>query len=416
MHPEIVILDEPSAALDPKHTAKVNQIVDKLTEEGITVMMSTHDVDYALSWADDVILFREGKVLLQGPPIQVFSDKSVLAQTNLEQPAVMQIFERLCRKGVLSDKLPQPKNLEVLESYIEEMHVPATYSNGTALHMDQNADPVINNQAHSKETGKYKKQKAILIVSFGTSHTATREVTIDAIERDMRSAYPDCPVYTAWTSKKIIARIQSREGIHIDNVAEAMERIHMDGITDVFIQPTHVINGIENETMKEDALMFQNCFHSISFGSPLLTSADDSKKLIQIINNEFKSLESDSCLVLMGHGTTHYANSIYAALDYQFKDSGYPNVFLGTVEAYPDIHSLLKQMHALHPKKIILAPFMIVAGDHAANDMAGDTPDSWRSQFEQAGYEVECVMKGLGEYPGVRQLLIEHLKSLHTLY
>ena len=129
---------------------------------------------------------------------------------------------------------------------------------------------------------------------------------------------------------------------------------------------------------------------------------------------EFSHLKKEEVLVLMGHGTTHYANSIYAALDYTFKDKGYENIFLGTVEAYPTMESLLRMVKAYEPSKVVLAPFMIVAGDHAKNDMAGNDPESWYSQFKAAGYEVEPVVKGLGEYPGIRKLLVEHLQVLEA--
>ena len=188
-----------------------------------------------------------------------------------------------------------------------------------------------------------------------------------------------------------------------------MARMAADGVTDVIVQPTHVINGIENDLMKEDALSFREQFDSITFGNPLLTSEGDNNALIQAVHREFSSLAPNEALVLMGHGTTHYANAIYAALDYTFKDKGYPNIFLGTVEAYPSMESLLRQVRELNPRKVILAPFMIVAGDHARNDMSGEDPDSWRSQFEQAGFPVECVLKGLGEYPDVQQLFISHV-------
>ena len=207
----------------------------------------------------------------------------------------------------------------------------------------------------------------------------------------------------------IMAKILKRDGVKIDNVREAMARMAADGVTDVIVQPTHVINGIENDLMKEDALSFREQFDSITFGNPLLTSEGDNNALIQAVHREFSSLAPDEALVLMGHGTTHYANAIYAALDYTFKDKGYPNIFLGTVEAYPSMESLLRQVRELNPRKVILAPFMIVAGDHARNDMSGEDPDSWRSQFEQAGFPVECVLKGLGEYPDVQQLFISHV-------
>lgn len=392
MKPEIIILDEPAAALDPKHTTMVNHIVDQMTQNGITVLMATHDVDYAYEWADEVLLFHEGKVLMHGTPAQVFSNRGVLKQTNLEPPAVLELFESLCRKGILKSSLPLPKNLNTLEKYISDVKINTHYGGTKTV---------------SKET-----KKAILAVSFGTSHNDTRKITIDAIEKDMQDAFPAYSLYRAWTSKMIIKKVNSRDGVHIYTVKEAMEQMLQDGITDVLVQPTHVINGIENDLMKEDALAYQEQFHSISFGDPLLTSEQDNLAVIEAITSEFKDLATDEVLVLMGHGTTHYANAIYAALDYTFKDKGYSNIFLGTVEAYPTMESLLKMVHAYKPKKVVLAPFMIVAGDHAKNDMASDEPDSWYSQFKAEGYEVEPVLKGLGEYSGIRKLFIEHLKAI----
>lgn len=389
MHPQIIILDEPAAALDPKHTTMVNHIIDRLTDEGITVLMSTHDVNYALEWADDIFLFKDGKVLMQGTPIEVFSNQSALAETNLEQPAVLQLFHSLCRKGILKSSLPLPRNLSVLEKYIEE----------------------INNQPFygGKELMNQENHKAILVVSFGTSYEATRKVTIEAIEKDIANAYPDYKLYRAWTSKMILAKLKKRDNLHINNVKEAMEEMIADGITDVIIQPTHVINGIENELMKEDALSYRESFHSIRFGTPLLTSEEDNQTVINAIAEEFSYLSEEEVLVLMGHGTTHYSNAIYAALDYAFKDKGHPNIFLGTVEAYPSMQSLMKMIKAYAPKKVVLAPFMIVAGDHAKNDMAGDDPESWYSQFVQEGFQVETVLKGLGEYKGIRELFVKHV-------
>lgn len=391
MHPDIIILDEPAAALDPKHTIMVNHIVEQMTEAGITVLMSTHDVNYAYEWADEVILFHEGKVLLHGAPSQVFSNKSILIQTNLEPPAVLELFERLCQKGILKASLKIPKDLRTLEQYIEEIQ--------------------LNKHYGGKKPVTAETKKAILAVSFGTSHNDTRKVTIDAIEQDMQDAFPDHALYRAWTSKMIIKKLKKRDNVQVFTVTEAMEQMKRDGITDVLVQPTHVINGIENDLMKEDALAFRDDFHSISFGDPLLTSASDNLAVIQAVADEFSGLTQDQVLVLMGHGTTHYANSIYAALDYTFKDKGYKNIFLGTVEAYPSMESLMRMVKEYNPSKVVLAPFMIVAGDHAKNDMAGDDPDSWYSQFTAAGFQVEPVVKGLGEYPGVRNLLVEHLKA-----
>lgn len=256
---------------------------------------------------------------------------------------------------------------------------------------------------------KNAEKKAILVVSFGTSHEDTRKVTIDAIEEAIGKTYPDYTIYRAWTSKMIIKKLKNRDNVIVPTVREAMEKMAEDGITDVVVQPTHVINGIENDLMKEDALSYRDRFHSILFGDPLLTTTEDSHRVIEAITHEFPQLTDRQALVLMGHGTTHFSNAIYAALDYTFKDAGYPNIFLGTVEAYPSLDSILKLVKCYGPEEIILAPFMIVAGDHAKNDMAGDDPDSWYSRFTEEGYKVSTVLKGLGQYPEIRQIFIDHI-------
>ena len=253
--------------------------------------------------------------------------------------------------------------------------------------------------------------KAILVVSFGTSYHDTRKKTIDCIEQDIAQTFLQHRIYRAWTSKMILKKLKQRDGIHIDNVREAMERMQRDGITDVIVQPTHVINGIENDLMKEDVLAFSDSFSRITFGAPLLTSEQDSREVVKILTDAFGGIPKDEALVFMGHGTPHYANAIYAALDYTFKDLGYHNLFMGTVEAYPSMDSLLRLVGNLKPSRVHLAPFMIVAGDHAKNDMAGEEEDSWKNIISKAGYEVQTVLKGLGEYESIRKLFVEHARE-----
>lgn len=257
-------------------------------------------------------------------------------------------------------------------------------------------------------TGK----KGLLAVSFGTSVNETRKKTIDAIEADFREAFPDYRLYRAWTSGMIIRRLKKRDQVRIDTVAEAMERMLEDGITELVVQPTHVINGIENDQMVADVRMYEDRLERLCFGAPLLTSDEDSGAVIKAVMAEFADFPQEEALVFMGHGTTHYANSIYAALDYKFKDMGYPNVFLGTVEACPSMETLLKLVRASGARRVTLAPFMVVAGDHAMHDMSGEDRDSWRSRFEAEGFAVNCVLKGLGEYRGVRQLYIKHIQDV----
>lgn len=252
----------------------------------------------------------------------------------------------------------------------------------------------------------------ILVVSFGTSYPDTRAVTIDAVEREIQASFPDIPFYRAWTSKMILSRLWETTGEKIPTVSEALLQMKKDGVTDVCIQPTHVINGIENDLMKEDASVFQKDFHSISFGAPLVSSTEDMKEIVQVIGNSFSCLGPSEALVLMGHGSEHYANTVYPALDYMFKEMGYPRIHMGTVEAYPELLHVMELLKKSDIKDVHLAPFMMVAGDHANNDMAGEGKNSWKSVFENEGYTVICHLKGLGEYDEIRKLFVKHLKAV----
>jgi len=251
----------------------------------------------------------------------------------------------------------------------------------------------------------------LLVVSFGTSHAETREKTIGEIEREIAAAYPDYEVRRAFTSGMILKVLEQRDGIRIDNVAEAMSRLVGDGFREVLVQPTHVIPGDEYDDMVSDVLMFEDRFDEIKIGTPLLYSTEDYRKVAGAIMEQLPDLSDREALVLMGHGTGHPINAAYAALDYHFKDMGYPNVFVGTVEGYPEVHTVRKLVEAYGPEKIILMPLMVVAGDHAVNDMAGEEPDSWKSVFEEAGFQVECILQGLGEFQQIRDIYLEHIAS-----
>ena len=252
-------------------------------------------------------------------------------------------------------------------------------------------------------------KKALLVVSFGTSHAETRKNTIGAIEKDITAAYPEYEVRRAFTSGMILKVLEKRDGILIDNVAEAMNRLVSDGFHEILVQPTHVIPGDEYDNMVTDIQMFADKFDKINIGTPLLYNTDDYRKVIQAVMEQFSDLSEREALVLMGHGTEHRINPAYPAMDYQFKDMGYDNVFVGTVEAYPDVETVFKKVDAYRPDKIVLLPLMVVAGDHAVNDMAGEEEDSWKSIFEKAGYEVNCILKGLGEFQSIRDIYLEHI-------
>ena len=211
----------------------------------------------------------------------------------------------------------------------------------------------------------------------------------------------------------ILARIEKRDHIHYDNVAEAMERMRADGITEVIVQPTHVMNGVENDLMKKDVLACADHFRSVKFGAPLLTTEEDNEYVVKAVADEFPVIrDKETALVLMGHGTEHFANAAYCELEHKFRTEGYANVYVGTVEGYPTLNNIIPQLQAAKIKRILLLPFLIVAGDHARNDLSGDTPDSWKSRLEALGFETRTVLMGLGEIPEIAQKFAGHLKEM----
>ncbi|MDO4789140.1 MAG: sirohydrochlorin cobaltochelatase [Johnsonella sp.] len=267
-----------------------------------------------------------------------------------------------------------------------------------------------------------KEEKAILAVSFGTSHEDTRKKTIDKIEEEIAKSFPECRLYRAWTSKVIIRILKNREGIEIDGVEEAMQRMKADKIRKVIIQPTHIINGIEYELMKEEAKKHMHEFESICFGAPLLNADEDYEAVVEIfakLKKEWEKAPDEGrkegkkkrAYLLMGHGSSHYANAAYAALDYRFKDKGLEDFFVGTVEAYPGIENIIKKLKASGYERALLFPLMIVAGDHAKEDMAGEDPSSWKSILQENRIEAEAILMGLGEIEEIRTLLLSHIRK-----
>ncbi len=252
-------------------------------------------------------------------------------------------------------------------------------------------------------------KKGILVVSFGTSHLDTMGKTIEVIEKEMEERFQECNVYRAFTSGMIIRKLKRTEGISVDTVPEALSRMASDGIEEVIIQPTHIINGIENDRMMEDLMEHMSLFKRIRVGKPLLSSVEDYKKAIHAVMAETE-LDDGEMLVLMGHGTDHHANSAYPTLEYTFHALGYSQVLVGTVESFPELKNVMAKLKIAGKKKVALMPFMLVAGDHAKNDMAGEE-DSWKSRLEEEGYEVRVIMKGLGEFRGIRQIFVEHIED-----
>lgn len=265
--------------------------------------------------------------------------------------------------------------------------------------------------AHARAAMEGQKD-VILVVSFGTSYYETRKNTIDAIEQDIRAAYPDYEVRRAFTAQTIINILEKRDGYNIENVTQALERMVQEGVKNVILQPTHVMTGYEYDDMVAEASKFEGKFDSLKISRPVLVEDADYEALVSVLAEETEAYNADgTAVVFMGHGTEHEANATYTKLQAQFLLAGYRNYYIGTVEATPSVEDVLEAVKATDASKVVLLPLMIVAGDHANNDMAGDEEDSWKTIFTQAGYEVECVLRGMGSYPGVRQMILDHLSD-----
>lgn len=247
----------------------------------------------------------------------------------------------------------------------------------------------------------------VLVVSFGTSYNDSRDKTIGAVENAIAEANPDYEVRRAFTSQIIIDKLKERDGLEIDNVEEALDRLVSDGVKKLVVQPTHVMSGYEYDDLAEAVEEYRDKFDSVAMGAPLLTSDDDYTKVAQALVHATSDYNADDeAIVFMGHGTEHDANAVYAKLQDTFTDIGADNRFIGTVESTPTIDDVMESVKGY--KKVVLEPLMVVAGDHANNDMAGSEEDSWKSRFESAGFEVECVLHGMGEIPEIRDIYVEH--------
>lgn len=258
-------------------------------------------------------------------------------------------------------------------------------------------------------------KKAILVVSFGTSHRETMGKTIEQIEKDVSRAYTEYRIYRAFTSSMIINILRVRDGLDVMSVNEALLQMYRDGMEEIIVQPTHVINGIENDNMIADLQKHKELFKAVKIGVPLLTSTQDYHNVIEGLIEAAYPLQREEAIVYMGHGTSHYSNTSYAALEYMFRDHGYEDIYVATVESYPALENVIRQLKKKQYRRIELIPFMVVSGDHALNDMAGEEEDSWKSILMKEGYEVSCCLKGLGENKRIRDIFIEHIENAQLI-
>ena len=274
-------------------------------------------------------------------------------------------------------------------------------------------------------------ENELLVVSFGTSFNDSRTADIGGIEKALAAAYPDWSVRRAFTAQIIINHVEARDGECIDNMQQALDRAVENGVKNLVVQPTHLMHGAEYDELTEAVNEYADKFDSVEIAEPLLGEVgadaeavnDDKEKVAEYITAEavkdagYDDLEAakedGTAFVFMGHGTSHTAKVSYSQMQTQMNELGYDNVFIGTVEGEPEetaCEAVIEAVKEAGYKKVILRPLMVVAGDHANNDMAGDDEDSWKSQFDASGAfdSVECQIAGLGEIADVQQLYVDH--------
>lgn len=247
---------------------------------------------------------------------------------------------------------------------------------------------------------------SVLMVHFGTTFDDTRKNTIDAVNEEAKKEFPDMEVREAYTSRIIMRRLKEREIVK-DNPAEALDKLAKEGYTHIIVQPTNIINGIESKTLEQQLEMYKDKFKEIRTGSALLSTPEDYKAVAKIINKEVGELADDEAVVLVGHGTHDSGNAAYPAMDYTAKSMGY-KFYVGTIEGFPEFDDVVRGLKKDNIKKVILMPFMFVAGDHANNDIAVD----WKEELEKEGFTVEVKLTSLGMMENIRKMFIEHAKFM----
>ena len=245
-------------------------------------------------------------------------------------------------------------------------------------------------------------KKAILVTSFGTSHRDTREKCLDLIQREVEEKYGSENVERAYTSGIIRRIIEKNEGIHIFDQKEGLKVLKDKGFEEIITMSLHILDGIEYSKLDDK-------FGKIS--KPLLADDEDFKKIVE--NKEFNDLEGNDAIVFMGHGTESEADYAYQKLQEEYLKAGKNNIFIATVEGKVTIKDVIEKMKGKGFKKILLKPFMIVAGDHAKNDMSSDDEDSWKTILKNEGYEVTSVLKGMGEYEFIRKMFMDKLEAVY---
>lgn len=277
-------------------------------------------------------------------------------------------------------------------------------------------------------------ENELLVVSFGTSYNDSRVEDIKGIEDALKEAYPDWSVRRAFTAQIIINHVQARDGEVIDNMEQALDRAVENGVKNLVVQPTHLMHGAEYDEMAEMLEAYQDKFESVAIAEPMLGEVGEDATVINedkeavakavadaaIADAGYESMDAaaqeGAAFVFLGHGTSHTAKVSYSQMQTQMEELGYKNAFIGTVEGEPEdtaCEAVIEKVKEAGYKKVILRPLMVVAGDHANNDMAGAEEDSWKSMLEASGNfdSVEAQIAGLGRIDAVKQLYVGHTKA-----
>jgi sirohydrochlorin cobaltochelatase len=253
---------------------------------------------------------------------------------------------------------------------------------------------------------------ALLMVHFGTTHDDTRQLTIDAVNQLAQQQFPQMEMREAYTSRIVVKRLAQR-GIVKKTPLEMLLQLRSEGYQHIIVQTTHIIPGEEYETLLNDVRQVEHLFANIHVGKPLLYSIEDCRKVAKVffdIASPYLQASKQTHVVLVGHGTEHPTNAIYSQMDAMLKDLN-PRIHVGTIEGYPDFDRVLENLKQAKARRVILMPFMFVAGDHAKNDISIE----WKDALEKEGIQVELRLEGLGQNPQIQSLFMEHILSSSQL-
>lgn len=255
-------------------------------------------------------------------------------------------------------------------------------------------------------------ESELLILSYGTSYNDSRRLAIGAVEQAMEEAFPDWSVRRGFTSKTVIRHVEKRDGVRMDNIDQALSRAANNDVKNLVIQPTHLMKGTEYDEIITAVAEYTDSFEKVAVGELLLTSEEDFDIVSDALIDAAKEYDDGTtAIVFVGHGLGEGPNEVYETMQRVFADKGMEHYFVGTAETSPAPDDILEAVQAKGYKRVVLRPLMVTAGACANEDMAGAGEESWKTVFENAGYEVITVLEGLGQIPAIQELYVAHARA-----